>query len=286
MPELPEVETVKCGIEPALMDQRIVRVTTRVEKLRFPIPVDFVQSITGQRVMGLRRRSKYILIDLSNDRVILNHLGMSGSFRVYAPDETAEDKKHDHVVLETDGGFRLHYNDPRRFGMMDVFDREEEATHPLLNSMGPEPLDDALTAAYLLARFKGRRTPIKSALLDQKHIAGLGNIYVCEALNRARINPKTSVGKISKPRLSRLVCEIKTVITEAIAAGGSSLKDHKKTDGTMGYFQHSFKAYNREGHACQNSQQTGEVAVPCGGTIQRIVQSGRSTFYCPTCQRS
>ncbi len=282
MPELPEVETVKRGIEPALKGKVITRAQAMVPKLRFDIPAGFSQYLTGRTVVNLRRRSKYILIDLDNDTVLLNHLGMSGSFRVYGPNEEAETKKHDHVILETSDGYHLHYNDPRRFGMMDIFKREDEATHPLLCHMGPEPMDEALTAAYLKQKFGGRKTAIKTALLDQKNIAGLGNIYVCEALNRSGISPKRMAGNISKPRLEVLVSHIKQVIDDAIQAGGSSLKDHKKTDGTMGYFQHSFKAYDRAGQPCQMVDKNDK---PCSGTIQRMVQTGRSTFYCPRCQK-
>lgn len=296
MPELPEVETVRRGLAPVMEGAMIARAELRRPDLRFPFPDRFAEVISGRKVLSLGRRAKYLLIDLEGGDVVIAHLGMSGSFRV--ADGAAEtvpgdfhvvrgkDERHDHVVLHlntADGPRRVIYNDPRRFGFMDLARREVLAEHPYLRDLGEEPTGNALDAAYLAARFRGRSQPLKAALLDQKIIAGLGNIYVCEALWRAHLSPERASGTLvtaaGKPRkeLSVLMEAIRTVIAEAIEAGGSTLRDHIRADGSLGYFQHSFSVYDREGQACRTPG--------CGGTIGRIVQSGRSTFQCTACQR-
>lgn len=293
MPELPEVETVRRGLAPAIIGARISKLDQRRADLRFPFPPDFATRLAGRRVIDLRRRAKYLLADFEHDQTLIMHLGMSGSFRVDddAGNETPgafhhpRDKHaaHDHVVFDLDNGKRVTYNDPRRFGFMLLEPTAELPRHPLLRDLGIEPLSDALDADYLAKTFAGRAAPLKAALLDQRHVAGLGNIYVCEALHRAGLSPLlsarravTSSGKPSAA-LRRLAPAIKTALAEALAAGGSSLRDHRQTDGAMGYFQHSFRVYDREGAACPNRA--------CKGTITRVIQSGRSTFYCPRCQK-
>ncbi len=283
MPELPEVETVRAGLVPAMVGRAIERAEVRREGLRRPFPERMVERLEGARVLGLRRRSKYILADLSTGETLLIHLGMSGRMTVsgaglarFVHDHPPR-QAHDHVVIEMEGGARVTFNDARRFGSMDLTATCEAGAHPLLAGLGPEPLEDAFDGARLAGAFTGRRTPVKAALLDQRIVAGLGNIYVCEALHRAGISPRRRAGRIARARIDRLVPIIKDVLTEAIAAGGSSLRDHRRADGAMGYFQHGFSAYGREGLPC---------GMPgCGGTIARIVQSGRSTFHCPACQR-
>lgn len=281
MPELPEVETVRRGLEPHLVGRRIARVDQRRPDLRWPMPVDLVQVLTGARVDALRRRSKYILADLDRGPSLLLHLGMSGRIRI---DETMQGKfhhdpsvlpQHDHLVLETEEGVTITLNDARRFGAVDLV--REGGAHPLLATLGPEPLSDEFTPDRLAAALAGRRVPIKAALLDQRIVAGLGNIYVCEALFRAGIHPARAAGRIGRGRIDALFVAIREVLIEAIAAGGSSLRDHRQTSGELGYFQHSFRIYGREGQAC--------VRQGCEGTIRRMVQSGRSTWYCPICQR-
>ena len=295
MPELPEVETVRRGLAPVMEGSRIRRAELRRPDLRFPFPPDFPKILEGRRVVSLGRRAKYLLIDLEGGDVIIAHLGMSGSFRVDgAQTQTlgdfhiprSKDARHDHVVfhLETaEGERRVVYNDPRRFGFMDIARREDLAGHAFFRDLGTEPTGNALDADYIAGKFRGRRTPLKAALLDQKNIAGLGNIYVCEALWRAHLSPERLAGTLvtaaGKPRKELVVLTeaIREVIADAIEAGGSTLRDHIRADGSLGYFQHSFSVYDREGEPCRTPG--------CTGTIGRIVQSGRSTFYCAACQK-
>lgn len=287
MPELPEVETVRRGLAPAMEGQIITRADIRRDGLRWPFPTNMGARLTGRRVLQLRRRSKYILADLDSAETLIIHLGMSGRMTVsglhapHVPGRFHHDhpalEKHDHVVLDMDSGARATFNDPRRFGAMDLCATATADAHPLLASLGPEPLGNSFDAAYLAARLHGRKMPIKAALLDQRIVAGLGNIYVCEALFRAGISPTRAAGRISHPRIDALTDAIRATLIEAIDAGGSSLRDYRQADGALGYFQHSFKVYGRERAAC--------TAEGCTGTIRRIVQSGRSTFYCPKCQR-
>jgi formamidopyrimidine-DNA glycosylase len=283
MPELPEVETVRRGLIPVMEGQVIATAHVNREGLRWPFPDQMAARLTGQRVMALRRRSKYILADLSSGETLLVHLGMSGRMLIsgamlgaFHHDHPAP-AKHDHVVFDMGSGARVTFNDARRFGAMDMMATDTAAAHPLLAALGPEPLGNSFDEDYLVARLKGRNTPIKSALLDQHIIAGLGNIYVCEVLFRAGIAPTRRAGQIAASRVRGLVPIIRQVLTEAIDAGGSSLRDYRQTDGELGYFQHSFHVYDREGQPC---------AKPgCGGTVGRVVQSGRSSFYCAVCQR-
>jgi formamidopyrimidine-DNA glycosylase len=283
MPELPEVETVKAGIAPAMTGQVIVQAEVNRPDLRWPFPENMVQRLTGRRVLGLRRRSKYILVDLDSDETLLIHLGMSGRMLVSGAAQGAfyhphpAPAKHDHVVFHMEGGARITFNDARRFGAMDLMATAAQDDHWLLRDLGPEPLGNAFDETYLIGRLKGRNTPIKSALLDQRIVAGLGNIYVCEVLFRAGINPRRKAGQIAAARVARLVPLIRDVLNEAIAAGGSSLRDYRQSDGELGYFQHGFQVYDRENAPC--------VTAGCGRVIQRIVQSGRSSFFCPQCQR-
>lgn len=281
MPELPEVETVRRGLQPHLEGQRIARAEARRPDLRWPLPVDLVQVLTGARVTALRRRSKYLLADLDRGGTVLMHLGMSGRMLVEGAGLAGFHRdpsvlaRHDHVVLVTESGTTITFNDARRFGMVDLI--RDGTAHPLLDHLGPEPFDPGFNAAYLAARFASRRAPVKQALLDQRIVAGLGNIYVSEALHRARIDPRRAAGRIGAARLEALAGHIREVLTDAIAAGGSSLRDHRQASGELGYFQHSFRVYDREGAPCP--------APGCAGIIRRVVQSGRSSFYCPGCQR-
>jgi formamidopyrimidine-DNA glycosylase len=297
MPELPEVETVKRGLAPVMEGSRIRRAELRRPDLRFPFPPAFAEALEGRQVISLGRRAKYLLIDLDGGDVVIAHLGMSGSFRVEGNEVPAEtpgdfqmprskDQRHDHVVfhLETpDGERRVVYNDPRRFGFMDLARREDLASHAFFRDLGAEPTGNTLDADYIAAKFRGRQTPLKAALLDQKNIAGLGNIYVCEALWRAHLSPERLAGSLvtaaGKPKkeLVALTQAIRAVIADAIEAGGSTLRDHIRADGSLGYFQHSFSAYDREKEPCRTPG--------CQGTIGRIVQGGRSTFYCAACQK-
>ncbi len=295
MPELPEVETVRRGLAPSMEGAVLRELELRRNDLRFPFPVDFAEAVSGRGIASLSRRAKYLLIDLDDGRTIVAHLGMSGSFRVEAGREArtpgefhhprSKDEKHDHVVFHlasAGGDARVIYNDPRRFGFMDVVRRTEMASHPFFRDLGPEPTGNELDADYLAKRFAGKAQPLKSALLDQKNIAGLGNIYVCEALWRSHLSPLRAAGTLvmdtGKPTeaLLALVEAIREVIADAIAAGGSSLRDHIQTDGSLGYFQHSFSVYDRESQPCSTPG--------CGGTVSRIVQAGRSSFYCASCQ--
>ena len=288
MPELPEVETVRRGLEPVMQGARFAAVEARRRDLRWPLPSDFAARLQGQAVTGLGRRAKYLLVDLSSGEVLLMHLGMSGSFRV-AHDggerthERTQHLTHDHVVFHMSNGARIAFNDPRRFGSMKLIRRAELDREPLLRALGPEPLGNAFDAALLAGACAGKKTSLKAALSDQRVVAGLGNIYVCEALYRARLSPKRSAATIAtrgggpNERAQALVEGIRAVLNDAIAAGGSSLRDHKRTDGEFGLFQHHFAVYDREGRRCPRRG--------CGGTIKRIVQGGRSTFFCPVCQR-
>lgn len=287
MPELPEVETVRGGLAPVLEGRRLARVEARRPDLRFPLPPHFVQTLTGATVLKLERRAKYLMARLDREDTLVMHLGMSGRFEIaradgesrpghfhYAPDP---DPKHAHIVFETEAGARVTYYDPRRFGYMALVNTATLELHPWFAGLGPEPLSDAFDVAHLRAAFAGRKQGPKTLLLDQRVVAGLGNIYVCEALNRARISPFKPAGKIAAARLEVLVPEIKAVLAEAIEAGGSSLRDFAQTNGALGYFQHRFRTYDREGQPCRNPG--------CKGIIARKAQAGRSTFYCPACQR-
>jgi formamidopyrimidine-DNA glycosylase len=293
MPELPEVETVRRGLAPAMEGARFVEVVAHRGDLRWPLPKDFVARLKGKTVVGLGRRAKYLLADLSSGDVLLMHLGMSGSFRVSQGGhaktpgryyhERAQDLTHDHVVFVMSSGAIVRFNDPRRFGSMKLVPRSGLDQEPLLRALGPEPLGNEFSPALLANACRGKNTSLKVALLDQRIVAGLGNIYVCEALNRALLSPRRKASTIASrngapnERADRLVPAIKTVLNDAIAAGGSSLRDHKRTDGTLGDFQHNFRVYDREGRKCPTPG--------CRGTIRRIVQSGRSTFFCPVCQK-
>lgn len=283
MPELPEVETVRSGLAPVMVGQVIDRARVNRPDLRFALPDRMADRLTGARVLALRRRSKYILADLSTEETLLIHLGMSGRMLVsgaslgqFAHDHPAP-AKHDHVVLDIDTGARVTFNDARRFGAMDLMATASTDQHWLLKDIGPEPLGNAFNDSYLAARLAGRTMPIKTAMLDQRIVAGLGNIYVAEALFRACIDPRRKAGDLSAAEVSGLVTVVRSVLEEAIAAGGSSLRDYRQADGELGYFQHSFSVYGREGAACQTQG--------CTGIVARIVQSGRSTFLCTNCQK-
>lgn len=281
MPELPEVETVRRGLAPALEDARLVSVEVRRPGLRWPFPARMVERLEGATIRALGRRSKYLLAELDTGETLIVHLGMSGrmvvddvSLGVFHRDP-AWLPQHDHVVLHTDR-HRVTFNDARRFGAMDLWPTQDLGAHWLMAKLGPEPLGEAFHQAYLIAALRGRAMPIKAALLDQRIVAGLGNIYVNEALHRAGIAPTRRAGRIAAARVAALVPVLREVLSEAIAAGGSSLRDHRQADGTLGYFQHGFRVYGRAGAPCP--------APGCGGTIRRIVQGGRSTFHCPGCQ--
>ena len=283
MPELPEVETVRAGLAPVMEGALIAQAQVNRPDLRWPFPENMADRLTGKRVLGLRRRSKYILADLDSGETLLIHLGMSGRMLISGHmigdfhHEHPAPAKHDHVVLHMDSGVRITFNDARRFGAMDLMATAAQDDHWLIRDLGPEPLGNAFNETYLTRRLKDRNTPIKSALLDQRIVAGLGNIYVCEVLYRAGISPQRKAGQISAQRVASLVPLIREVLTEAIAAGGSSLRDYRQADGELGYFQHVFQVYDREGADC--------LTPGCQKKIQRIVQSGRSSFYCPQCQR-
>lgn len=276
MPELPEVETVCRGLAPCLEGRTFVRVDQHCERLRLPLPPRFAERLTGRRVTAVHRRGKYILIDLDDGNVMIAHLGMSGRFTIHNG-EPQPPGRHDHVVFHTDEGAHITFNDARRFGLITLAPAAGIARHPLLVDLGVEPLEDGFTGAVLAAALAGRRTSIKAALLDQHVVAGVGNIYACEALFRARLSPRRLAYTVRGRRAERLVAVLRAVLGEAIDAGGSSLRDYVRTSGELGYFQHSFAVYDREGEPCPH----------CGGdaTIRRIVQSGRSTFHCPRCQR-
>ncbi|GGD12617.1 bifunctional DNA-formamidopyrimidine glycosylase/DNA-(apurinic or apyrimidinic site) lyase [Aquisalinus flavus] len=288
MPELPEVETVRRGLAPVMEGATIVAATNRRADLRFAFPDHFSRRLTGWRVASLDRRAKYLLAHLTSGETLVMHLGMSGRFRIEGGDETMDPGRfhhqlpalaaHDHVVFQLAGpagAFRVTYNDARRFGFMDLLPGDAIETSRHFATMGPEPLGNDFSGPVLAARLKGKATPIKQALLDQRVVAGLGNIYVCEALYRAGISPRRKAGTVAGQRAERLAGEIRQVLSEAIEAGGSSLRDHAGPDGALGYFQHTFRVYDREGRPCG----------VCGGAIARLVQSGRSTFFCGACQR-
>lgn len=283
MPELPEVETVRRGLAPVMEGAIIARAQVNRPDLRWPFPERMAERLTGARVTTLRRRSKYILGDLSTGETVLIHLGMSGRILVSGDPQGvfhqvhAAPEKHDHVVLEMENGARITFNDPRRFGAMDLMETAAAHDHKLLRDLGPEPLGNAFDERYLTARLKTKRTPVKAALLDQKIVAGLGNIYVCEVLHRAGVSPRRLAANLSAARIASLVPHIRDVLNEAIAAGGSSLRDYRRADGELGYFQHAFAVYDRFGAPCPKPD--------CTGSVRRIVQSGRSSFYCPACQR-
>ncbi|MCB1548374.1 MAG: bifunctional DNA-formamidopyrimidine glycosylase/DNA-(apurinic or apyrimidinic site) lyase [Hyphomicrobiaceae bacterium] len=295
MPELPEVETVRRGLEPVLVGQRLVRVEQRRPNLRFPLPPRFVERLTGQRIEALERRAKYILARLSAGEVLLVHLGMTGRFAISAAEGAAPEQPgafvheaggqavHDHVVLQTEAGAVVTYNDVRRFGFMLLARQDELDQHPLLNGLGPEPLSDAFDARYIASVAQGRAVDLKAFLMDQRVVAGLGNIYVSEALHRARLSPLRKAATLAsargKPtaRAARLEEAIREVLADAIAAGGSTLRDYKRTDGSLGYFQHNFRVYGRDGERCGRGA--------CRGVIEKRVQAARSTYFCRLCQR-
>jgi formamidopyrimidine-DNA glycosylase len=293
MPELPEVETVRRGLAPVMEGARFLRVALNRRDLRQPLPRDFIERLEGRTVTRLNRRAKYLLAHLSSGEVLMMHLGMSGSFRVVREQgertpgrfhrERSTARAHDHVVFHMSSGARITFNDPRRFGLMLLVPSEELPRHPLMREVGPEPLDDDFDAATLARACARKKTSLKAALSDQKVVAGLGNIYVCEALHRARLSPRRSAATLATrdgrptPRAHALVAAIKDVLKEAIRAGGSSLRDHRRTDGELGDFQHRFRVYDRAGEPCPTPR--------CRGVIRRIVQGGRSTFFCPICQK-
>jgi formamidopyrimidine-DNA glycosylase len=294
MPELPEVETVRRGLELVLVGERIVRVEQRRADLRIPFPENFGKRLTGRAVTSLQRRAKYLLAHLDDGTVLIVHLGMSGRVSITGggrgKDQLGEfthnqgnRDAHDHVVLRLASGIEIVYNDPRRFGLMDLTTSASLAEHPLLVDLGVEPLGPDLTPIHLARHAAGRRSDLKSFLLDQRIVAGLGNIYVCEALFRTRLNPARAAACLATPsgkpnaRTIALIPHIQAILAEAIEAGGSTLRDYQQTDGSMGYFQHRFHVYGREGEPC--------MTPACRGKVRRNVQAGRSTFYCPVCQR-
>ncbi|HET6838532.1 MAG TPA: bifunctional DNA-formamidopyrimidine glycosylase/DNA-(apurinic or apyrimidinic site) lyase [Bradyrhizobium sp.] len=301
MPELPEVETVRRGLQPAMEGSRIVKAEVRRKDLRFPFQKDFAARLTGQTVTGLGRRAKYLLADFASGDVLLMHLGMSGSFRVVADDKQtapgqfhhprSEDRAHDHVVFHMSSGATIVFNDPRRFGYMKIVTRTALDDEPLLRGLGPEPLGNEFDAKMLARACANKKTSLKAALLDQRVVAGLGNIYVCEALYRAHLAPRLLAATLATKAMprkgvaggeptehaERLVEAVHTVLNQAIRAGGSSLRDHRQTTGELGYFQHSFAVYDREGEKCRTAT--------CDGVVRRFTQNGRSTFWCPKCQK-
>jgi formamidopyrimidine-DNA glycosylase len=286
MPELPEVETVRRGLRPVLEGARLARVEARRPDLRFALPDGFVQRLTGATVQRLDRRAKYLLARLDRDETLVMHLGMSGRFEIAGGAQTVRpgdfalaqppDPKHAHIVFETDAGVVVTFYDPRRFGYMDLIATEALGEHPWFKGLGPEPLGECFDAELLGGAFAGRRQSVKATLLDQRVVAGLGNIYVCEALFRARIAPDVPAGDVSRRRLATLVASVREVLGEAIEAGGSTLRDYASADGALGYFQHRFQVYGREGEPC--------LRPVCKGAVERIVQAGRSTFACGRCQ--
>lgn len=283
MPELPEVETVRRGIAPVMEGQKIAGVKVNRPDLRWPLPERMAERLSGRHVTNVRRRSKYILCDLDSGETLLIHLGMSGRVLISGDPqgrfvhEHPMEEKHDHVVIDMETGARITYNDPRRFGAMDLLETATAEEHPLLSVLGPEPLSNGFNEDQFYQAIRSRNSPIKSVLLDQSVVAGLGNIYVCEALFRAGIDPRRKAKNLSKARAESLVPIIREVLSEAIEAGGSSLKDYRQADGELGYFQHSFDVYGREAEPCKTEG--------CAAAIRRITQSGRSTFFCAQCQR-
>lgn len=270
MPELPEIETTVRGLRPALDGHRLTRVETRRADLRRPFPADLRQRMTGATIIGFGRRAKYGLLETDREDVMIFHLGMSGRWRI----DPSEIGRHDHLILETDEGRVLALCDPRRFGSVDLVRKADLADFPAFKALGPEPLGPELTSAYLARALDGRAAPIKAMLLDQRIVAGLGNIYVCEALHMTGIAPTTPAGRITGKRLGRLVESIRTVLAAAIEAGGSTLRDYARPDGELGYFAKQWRVYGREGESCS-----------CGATVARRADAGRSTFYCPKCQK-
>lgn len=270
MPELPEVETTVRGLAKVLGGQRLVRVRVNRPDLRRPFPPNLVQAMTGARITGLGRRAKYGLLHTDRDQTMVFHLGMSGRWRI---DPAAADK-HDHMLLETESGHSLVLNDPRRFGSVDLMPTAQLDNWPSFAGLGPEPLGDGFSPAQLEGAFRHRASAVKLLLLDQRVVAGLGNIYVCEALNRARIRPDKPAGKVGRAALAQLVPEVKAVLEQAITAGGSTIRDYAQPDGELGYFANQWRVYGREGQSCS-----------CGGTVERFVQGGRSTFWCRRCQK-
>jgi len=276
MPELPEVETVRRGLTPVLEGRRFARITVRRGDLRRPLPADFADRLVGRQVTGIDRRAKYLLIHLDDGQTVIGHLGMSGRLNITAANGHVP-ATHDHILFETGDGTLIVFNDTRRFGLMDLAETDRLDDHPLLAHLGPDPLGNSFNGPALHQAIASRRSPIKALLLDQTVVAGLGNIYVCESLFRAGISPRRQGTSIGRPRADRLAEVIRDVLDEAIRAGGSSLRDYVQTSGELGYFQHSFRVYGREGEPCATD-------TP-GHVVQRLVQSGRSTFYCPKCQR-
>ncbi len=282
MPELPEVETVRRGLSPVMAGKRLERVEQRRADLRFPFPDGFVQRLTGGRVLSVDRRAKYLLLPLDRGDTLVCHLGMSGRFEVdhhrmgVFEQSVGDDPKHEHVVFITEDGVRIAFFDPRRFGYMGLVPTAQLAEHPWFAGLGPEPLGADFDGPILLKAIEGKKQNIKVTLLDQRLVAGVGNIYACEALFAARIAPQTPAGDLKPAQAKRLAEAVKSVLAEAIEAGGSTLRDFAQTDGQLGYFQHRFKVYGREGEPCLSG---------CKGTVARIVQAGRSTFYCPACQK-
>ncbi len=277
MPELPEVETVRRGLLPVLEGATIQKAIARRENLRFPIPEDFSNRLEGNQIKSLRRRSKYILMDFEDGLILILHLGMSGRVTIYKDGETPEIGKHDHVSIITERGDHIVYTDPRRFGIITFTNAADADEHALLKNIGPEPLGNSFHEGVLNVAFANKRANIKTALLDQRIVAGLGNIYVCEALWQAGIHPERTAQSVAGESVIELVPIIRDVLGRAIEAGGSTLKDYAQVDGELGYFQHSFKVYGRESEEC--------LKEGCSGTVNRIVQSNRSTFFCPKCQR-
>ena len=286
MPELPEAETVRRGLAPHLEGARIVRVDQRRPDLRFPLPPRFAERLTGARVEALERRAKYLLARLDTGETWVTHLGMTGRFTVEGARsnqpgafhfEAGADPKHTHLAIETDRGAHIAFNDARRFGYMDLIATDKLAEHPWFKGLGPEPLGPDFSVAVLAQAFTGRKQSVKATLLDQRVVAGLGNIYVCEVLFRAHIAPERPAGSLKPAELKRLGEAIPVVLNEAIEAGGSTLRDYRHADGALGYFQHAFRVYGREGEPC--------VDPKCNGVVSRLVQSGRSSFFCPVCQR-
>ncbi|MCW5569365.1 MAG: bifunctional DNA-formamidopyrimidine glycosylase/DNA-(apurinic or apyrimidinic site) lyase [Dokdonella sp.] len=278
MPELPEVETVRRGLLPRLAGRRIVRLTQRRKDLRLPLPPHFAARIEGRTVTGIARRAKYMLWQLDDGHTLVVHLGMSGRLLLLnGADSGKPFDAHDHVVFDVDDGWQIRFNDARRFGLMLLLRNSDVATHKLFRTLGPEPLDDAFDGPALAARLKGKRTPIKSALLDQRVLVGVGNIYACEALHLAGISPRRSAHTVTGDRAERLARAVKDVLWRSIADGGSTLRDHVQPDGELGYFQTRFVVYDREGRPCPG--------CTCGKGVRRIVQAGRSTFFCPLRQR-
>jgi len=293
MPELPEVETVRRGLQPAMEGAKILKAEARRKDLRFPFQRDFITRLEGQTVTGLGRRAKYLMADLTSGDVLLMHLGMSGSFRVLTDNDKTtpghfhhprgEDRAHDHVIFHMSSGAAIIFNDPRRFGYMKIIARDALEDEPLLRGLGPEPLGNEFDAKMLARSCAGKKTSLKAALLDQRVVAGLGNIYVCEALYRAHLSPRRSAAMLANRKgeptdhARRLVDAIHSVLNQAIKAGGSSISDHRLTNGELGYFQHSFQVYDREGEKCRTAG--------CGGIVRRFTQNGRSTFWCPKCQK-